>query len=165
MAKIIFFFVFLGVIIYPIYEVSTQKDNFVNKIKKDIFDLVIDKGKFFVYEENLSEYGNFERLKHKKDIYVSDNLVFIKVKSNEKIASENALYKNNKAFFRKFFYENNDYNFSSNEAVYSFNKKEFKGKDFMLSGITYKAKGKSFIIDKNKNIKATKTIFDIKDNR
>jgi len=163
MGKLVFFLLFLIVIIYPIYEVKNQKVNHNRAKKVKIHNLIIDKGKFFIYETNLSKDGNFDRLIKDKNKYTFFNLTFLDLVKKEEIISQKTIYNFKKVFFKTFFYKNKDYNFTSNIAVYLLNNKIFKGNNFMLIGKNYKGKGSYFIIDKNRNLKADNIIFDIKE--
>ncbi len=163
MGRIIFFFFIVGLImIYPVYVLMNQKVIKNSKINKNISLYTILNGTFSKYDENLSKNGNFLKLNVYKKYYLAYDLNITDIIKKENYFAKKAKYQKPFLYADFFIYKNSDYVLKTIKARYNSNTKIFEGKKFNLIGKTYKARGKSFIIYKNKNIKATYPIFDLK---
>jgi len=158
----IFFFIVTIVSIYPLFELKNQPriKEYKNKL---IIPTVIENGKYYIYEVNLTKEGTFKKLEfysHKKikayDFLLKNNI------TNEKLFSKIAIYKKPilKGFDVK--YMNSEYNLTTKSAIYNQDKKTLKGGKFKLFSSNYKGYGKSFFVDENKNIYANDIKYFIK---
>ncbi len=161
--KFLFFFaVIVAVSIYPVLEVKNQPKPKKYENQK-IIPTVIEKGKYFVYEENLTKKGSFEILEiYKKNLLKAFDFKLINIKKQEKLFSKKVLYKKPILDGTSVFYSNKDYNITTDFAKYNQKTKILKGGKFKLYSLSYKAFGKSFIVDKEKNIYATKIKYYLK---
>ncbi len=163
MGRITIFFIIVGLImVYPIYVLMNQKVIKYSKINKNISLFTIYNGTFNKYDINLSKKGTFSRLDIYKNYYLANELNITNIIKNENYFAKKAKYQKPFLYADFFIYKNSDYILKTIKAKYNSNTKIFEGKKFNLIGKTYKAKGKSFIIYKNKNIKAKYPIFDLK---
>jgi len=163
MGRIIIFFIgIVLVMIYPVIELLNQKVPENKKITGKISLYTIYNGKFKKYDVNLTKKGSFERLDIFKTYYLANNLFISDIKKNEDYSAKKAKYQKPFLYAQYFTYKNKDYILKTIKARYNSNTKVFWGDEFNLTGKTYKAKGKSFVIDKNRNIQATYPVFDLK---
>lgn len=163
MGRIALFFITIGLItVYPVYVLMNQKIIKNSKINKHISLFTVINGYFDKYDENLSKKGRFSKLDVYKDYYLSYELNVTDIIKKENYSAKKAKYKKPFLYADFFVYKNSDYLLKTHKARYNSNTKKFDGEEFNLIGKTYKAKGKSFIIYKNKNIKAKYPIFDLK---
>ncbi len=163
MGRIVLFFVGICIImIYPVYVLMNQKIEKNIKINKKISIFTINKGFFKKYDINLSKKGSFTKLDIYKNYYLADDLNITDLIKKEDYFAKKAKYQKPYLYADFFTYKNDDYILNALKARYNSDTKVFDGKTFFLKGKTYKAKGKSFIVYKNKNIKAFYPIFDLK---
>jgi len=166
MAKIILFFVFLILaMVFPIYEYFLQKPVKKIKISKNIAIANIYKGKFRTYDGNLTKTGYFNFLNVYKKYYLADNLYVNDVIKKEHYSAKTAKFENSVVYANMFFYQNSDYNLDTLKATYFLKGKIFTGGKFILRGKDFNTTGSKFLVDKNKNITAFNTIFNLKVNK
>jgi len=166
MVKIVLFlFILILVLIFPIYENSRIKIN-TEELKNFNIPLAeIKRGKFFVYDVNLSKKGNFLDFEIYKKFYKAKK-VSIKdlIKKEEYIADKLLLKQNNLKLFN-LKYKNNNYFLISNYVIYNLKDKNIKGNKFFLYANDYNGSGKRFFIDSNRDINASFISFYIKVNK
>ena len=163
MGKLAVFFIILAlVLIYPIYEIANEKEIKYSKTPKNLSLVTIKNGHFFKYETNLTKSGNFKKLDIYKKYYEALDLNITDLEKNETFNAKKAKYISDILYAYDFFYHNNEYNFTSDFVEYNTKLKNFKGNKFLLLGKTFKVVGEKFFIDKYRNIKAYKPIFDLK---
>ncbi len=166
MGKIILFFIFLILaMLFPIYEYSLQKPAKKIKVPKNIAIADIYKGKFRTYDNNLTKTGYFNSLSIYKKYYLGNNIFVNDVIKKEHYSAKKAKFENSVVYADIFHYQNNSYILDTLKAVYSLKTKIFKGSKFFLRGKDFNTTGIRFLIDKNKNIIADNTIFDLKVNK
>jgi len=163
MAKIVIFFIFLiGAMLFPIYEYFSQKPIKKVKITKNIAIANIYKGKFASYDKNLTKTGYFDMLSVYKKYYIGDDIYVNDLIKKEHYSAKKAKFENSMLYANVFHYKNNAYMLDASNVVYSLKKKFFKGGKFFLKGNDFNTTGNDFLIDKNKNITANNTIFNLK---
>jgi hypothetical protein len=161
----IFFFIVAVVSVYPLLESKNQPKIKEYKNKK-IIPTVIENGKYYIYEVNLTKEGSFKRLElySQQKIKAYDFLLKNKI-TKEKLFSKTAIYKKPILKGIDVKYINNEYNLITKNAIYNQNKKTLKGGEFELYSVNYKGYGKSFFVDENKNIYAKDIKYFIKVDR
>jgi len=162
MGKIIVFtaVVFL-ILLFPFYE--NEKINIKKIVINFDFPLTkIENGSFFIYKENLIKKGTFEDLNIYKDYYLTYNLNLSDLLNHEKLFSKKAFLKRDILKLYNIKYKNEEYNLFSEYAVYNLKTKDIKGNKFLINSSEYNGSGKSFYVDKKRDIKATYVSFNIK---
>ncbi len=166
MGKITLFFIFLiAAMLFPIYEYFLQKPVKKIKMSKNIAIANIYKGRFRTYDNNLTKIGHFDSLNIYKTYYLADNLYVNDVIKKEHYSSKKAKFENSVVYANIFYYQNSNYSLDTLKAIYFLKIKLFKGGKFFLRGKDFNTTGVRFLIDKNKNIIADNTIFNLKVNK
>ncbi|EDM23866.1 hypothetical protein FE773_06095 [Caminibacter mediatlanticus TB-2] len=157
---LLFVFLVLIITLFPLFEQNPKKKE--GKTKNDIIPTIIYKGIYYFYENNLTKYGNFTRLEIFKNKLLVDNLYLNNLIEKYKLFSKKAEYTKPiiKGFDVK--YINDEYNLTTNFAIYNQKSKILKGKKFKVHSTNYKGFGDSFKVDKDKNIYATNIKYFIK---
>lgn len=166
MGKIAAFFLFLiFAMMFPVYEYFLQKP--VKKIKevKNMPLVNIYNGKFATYDNNLSKTGYFSSLNVYKKYYLGQNLFVNDLIKKEFYKAKKAKLEDSVMYAYNFFYKNENYSLNTLKAIYFLKKKIFKGSKFFLKGKDFNSSGENFLVDKNKNITAYETIFNLKVNQ
>ncbi len=148
---VVFILIILGISLYPLLEIKNVKVIKEYKIKNFI-PMQIDKGRYFVYEVNLTKMGSFDKLNIFEKKIVAFNFTFFDLLKHEDFFAKKAVY--NKPELKVYIlkYSNKDYNVSSDFAVYNKLKKTLRGSKFEILSANYRGYGSSFFIDSNKNI-------------
>jgi len=166
MGKIIVFVILIIIVlIYPLFVVKNYHYTKQSINEKNISLVTIKDGIFFKYDNNLSKSGKFLTLDIYKNFYFAKNLLLKDLLKKEFFKANKAKFIFNKLYCYDFFYHNNEYNFSSNFVIYNTKNKLFKGEKFLLISQSFKGKGKTFMVDESRNIKADNIIFDLKVNK
>ncbi len=163
MGKIVsFFIIFLIVMIYPVYVLKNQKAVKNAGTIQNISIITIYNGIFNIYDVNLSKKGFFKQLNIYKNYYLSDDLNVTDVIKKDNYFAKKAKYQKPYLYADYFIYKTGNYQLHSLKARYNTITKNFSGDIFDLKGANYKARGKSFLVDNKKDIKAAYPVFDIK---
>ena len=166
MGKITLFFIFLiAAMFFPVYEYFLQKPVKKINVSKNIAIANIYKGKFRTYDNNLTKTGYFDSLNVYKRYYLANNLYVNDIIKKEHYSSKKVKFENSVVYANIFYYQNSDYSLDTLKAVYSLKTKIFKGDKFFLRGKDFNTTGSRFLIDKNKDIMAFNTIFNLKVNK
>jgi len=165
MGKItLFFLILIIVLVYPIYEIMTEKVIKHSKIPQNLTLVTIEKGNFDKYDINISKKGSFNKLYVYKNYYDVRDLKIYDYEKKETFFSKKTKLLADFFYGYDFFYKNNEYNFTSDFVEYNVKSKTFKGNKFTLQAKSFKAKGTKFFIDSHRNIRAYNPIFDLKVN-
>ena len=163
MGKITLFFIFLILaMLFPIYEYSLQKPLKKVKAQKNTAIANIYNGKFATYDNNLSKTGYFDSLSVYKKCYLGNNLYVNDLIKKEHYNAKKVKFKNSVVYADVFHYKNESYTLDTAKVIYSLKKKFFRGGKFILEGKNFNSTGNKFLIDRNKNITAYNTIFNLK---
>jgi len=160
--KYFLFIIFLLIVaIFPIVKKNNFKE--INS-KRVIIPTILYNGKYFVYEQNLTKLGSFSKLEifnNKINVYdfYLNNLI-----DKYKLFSQKGNFVNPLLKGENVKYINQDYNLTTNFAIYNQKSKILKGKKFSVYSNNFKGFGDSFIVDKNKDIFATNVKYFIKVN-
>ena len=166
MGKIALFFLFLVLaMVFPVYEYFLQKPVKKFKVSKNIPLVKIYNGVFSIYEDNLSKKGYFNSLSVYKKYYLGDNLYVEDLLKKEYYKAKKAKFEDSVVYAYFVNYENGEYSLYTPKVIYSLKDKIFTGGKFFLMGNDFNATGKNFLVDKNKNITAYNTIFNLKVNQ
>ncbi len=162
MGKLVAFFLILLIIsIYPIIEVfniKVVKASYKKFVPTAIFD-----GNYSFYNPLLERDGDFKEV----DIYSKNFLKAFDLWMNdyikkEKIFGSEFLYKDKILYGKSVNFFTADYNLSTIKGVYFVDKRELKGEEFVINGERFFGKGKSFLVDKDKNVFADKITYYLK---
>jgi len=158
---ILFFAVILGLSLYPLIEVKNQPkpENYKNR---KIIPTLINDGKYFIYEVNLSKKGAFERLEVFKSLIKAYKFSLRDLKKEETIISEKIIYKKPVLKGYNVLYTNKDYNITTDFAAYNQETKVLNGSKFKIFSTSYKGFGDSFMVDNEKNVFATNIKYFLK---
>ena len=164
MDKIKYFLFIIFLLIVAIFPI-VKKNNFkgINS-KRVIIPTILYNGKYFVYEQNLTKLGSFSKLEifnNKINVYdfYLNNLI-----DKYKLFSQKGNFVNPLLKGENVKYINQDYNLTTNFAIYNQKSKILKGKKFSVYSNNFKGFGDSFKVDKNKDIFATNIKYFIKVN-
>jgi hypothetical protein len=161
MGKLIIFIIFLfTVIIYPLLMDTKYKTK--NIYIKPLPEIEIEKGKFFIYNRLLEKYGDFYKLILKDNNYIITDLNFNNLVKQEYFFSKKVTTKGDVINGENTIYKNKDFIIKAKYASYNRLYRIISGREFVITSATYKGYGKGFVIDKNKNIYATKIDFNLK---
>ena len=165
MAKIALFFIFLVLaMIFPVYEYSLQKPLKKIKVSKNMAMVNIYNAKFATYDNNLSKTGYFDSLSVYKKYYSGKNFYINDLIKKEYYNAKKIKFENSVLYADNFHYNTENYTLDTLRAVYFLKEKLFRGGKFHLKGRDFNSTGNKFLIDKNKNITASNTIFNLKVN-
>ena len=163
MAKIIFFLFFLaGVMLYPVFIGNEKYESKPVFSSQKIPNVVFEKGRFFLYDKNLSKVGNFKTLEIYKNEYVSYAIKIKDILKNESYEAEKTLFKNDIITGFDVVYKNEDLTLLTDKAVYDKETKILSGEKFKLFAKDFKGFGENFEIDNNHNIYAQNIIYYLK---
>ncbi len=162
MAKIIFFFLILFIMLFPVF-MSTKTYKSVKHKNNNTLPLIeVANGTFKKYNFVLEINGTFKKLNIFKNYYEFNNLYANDIVKQEKYFAKWALKNNNVIKAKNATYKNSDYILHSKNVIYYEVKKALSGNDFNFTSGKAKGKGKYFKIDRNKNIYAKNIIYYIK---
>ncbi len=160
--KYILFIIFLLIVtIFPIIKKNNFKKINSNSV---IIPTILYNGKYFVYEQNLTKLGSFSKLEifNKKinvyDFYLNNLIDKYKLFSSKGVYVKPLLKGENVKYI------NEEYNLTTNFAIYNQKSKILRGKRFSVYSNSFKGFGDSFKVDKNRDIFATNIKYFIKVN-
>jgi len=161
MVKItLFFIIILGILIFPIFESKNYKKIQIKPI--NLPSLVINNGKFFKYDLNLSKKGKFTKLISNKKRYVLNDITLEDVINKEILKAKNAELLNELVKLKNVSLKTSQYYIFAVDANYFNNSGIVKGSKFKLYAKNFKGCGTSFLIDKERNVKAKNVTYFIK---
>jgi hypothetical protein len=155
-------FFILFVIFYPVFESKSYKPVKYTK-KEKIIPTVIYNGKFFIYNTILIKKGKFSKLDlYSKNYLKADDLSIYDLIKKERITALRAIYE--KPFLKGFkvSYQNDQYTLNTEKALYDTKTSVLKGGEFNFRSADYHGYGKSFSVDKDKDIRAKEIVYFLK---
>jgi len=164
MVKIKYFLFIIFLLVVSIFPII-KKNNFKKiNLKSAIVPTILYNGKYFIYEQNLTKFGSFSKLEifnNKINVY---NFFLNNLVDKYELFSSRGVYIKPFLKCENIRYINQEYNLTTNFAIYNQKLKILKGKNFSISSNNFKGFGDSFKIDKNRNIFATNIKYFIKVN-
>jgi len=167
MVKILFFVAaVLGIMFYPVVVSNNEtKKTHKNNLKiKNLPDVQVENGKFFIYNKLLEKKGDFEKLNiyKNKNKYVAFKLNADNVLTNEKYKSPKTILNGDLITGYDVWYKNKDYELKTVHAVYNQKSKILRGGQFKVFSKNFRGYGKKFKVDDKQDIYSQNITYYIK---
>ena len=163
MVKVLVFLLILtGIIIYPVI-ISSNLPKIQRVEIKNLPNIEIVNGKFFIFKNLLEKKGSFDKLDLlNQKSYLLFNLNVYDLLKKEYYFTKKAIFKENIVKGFNVYYKNSNFELNTTKAIYNRKNRMLIGGRFKIISNDYKGYGLKFKLDKNKNISAENITYYLK---